>query len=166
MMHGWLLLLLARTGGEPITMEAHGETADVSVERWSAAELADGACEATATSDGVLFRRIAARGPRGAWNAVDVARRLAAPAARGTLYDALAAACGAPSMTWPEAQLFARRVTDATYFESGAGGTTVLADAVAASVTTVDLSARWLEKVAVHAPDARRYHVDLGPLAA
>ena len=48
----------------------------------------------------------------------------------------LVAACGAPMMTWPEAELFERHVADATYFEYGAGGTTALASAVARSVTS------------------------------
>ena len=134
-------------------------------EYWSAVELADGSCEATATSDGVLFRKVTAHGPRDTWNAVAVVRRLAAPTAQETLYDALVAACGAPHLTWPEAELFERRVANSTYFEYGAGGTTALASAIARSVTTVDLSAKWLETVASRAPDARRFHVDLGPLA-
>ena len=151
-------------------MEAHVNgsataAADSVDERWSAAELPDGSCEATATDDGVLFRKVTARGPRGAWNAVAAVRRLAAPSKRGALYDVLVAACGAPMMTWPEAELFERHVADATYFEYGAGGTTALASAIARSVTTVDLSAKWLETVASRAPDARRFHVDLGPLA-
>ena len=151
-------------------MEAHVNgsatvAADSVDEQWSAAELPDGSCEATATGDGVLFRKVTARGPRGAWNAVAAVRRLAAPSARGALYDVLVAACGAPMMTWPEAELFERHVADATYFEYGAGGTTALASAVARSVTTVDLSATWLEAVASSAPGARRFHVDLGPLA-
>ena len=151
-------------------MEAHANgsataAADGVDERWSAAELPDGSCEATAAGDGVLFRKVTARGPRGAWNAVAAVRRLAAPSARGALYDVLVAACGAPMMTWPEAELFERHVADATYFEYGAGGTTALASAVARSVTTVDLSATWLETVTSSAPGARRFHVDLGPLA-
>ena len=71
----------------------------------------------------------------------------------------------APHLTWPEAELFERRVANSTYFEYGAGGTTALASAIARSVTTVDLSAKWLETVASRAPGARRFHVDLGPLA-
>ena len=52
-------------------MEAHVNgsataAADSVDERWSAAELPDGSCEATATGDGVLFRKVTARGPRGA----------------------------------------------------------------------------------------------------
>ena len=53
-------------------MEAHANgsataAADGVDERWSAAELPDGSCEATAVGDGVLFRKVTARGPRGAW---------------------------------------------------------------------------------------------------
>ena len=46
---------------------AVADAADGVDERWSAAELPDGSCEATAAGDGVLFRKVTARGPRGAW---------------------------------------------------------------------------------------------------